>query len=90
LCEAPARIFRLPSKGELRVGLDADVTLVDLERRRTVRAAELGSFSDYSLYDGWEFRGWPVRTIVRGVTIMQDGRIVGPPGFGRYLPRNHP
>lgn len=88
LAEAPARIFRLPTKGALEVGFDADLTLVDLERRRTVRAAELGSYADYSLYEGWELRGWPVRTVVRGVTVMQDGRIVGPAGFGRYLPRN--
>jgi dihydropyrimidinase len=88
LCEAPARIFRLPTKGDIRIGLDADLTLVDVGRVRTVKAAELGSYSDYSLYEGWALQGWPVRTIVRGVTVMDEGRIVGPAGFGRYLPRN--
>ena len=50
-----------------------------------MKADELGSYSDYSLYDGWKFKGWPVRTIVRGVTVMQDGKIVGPAGHGKYL-----
>jgi dihydropyrimidinase len=55
-----------------------------------VVAAELGSYADYSLYDGWKFRGWPVATIVRGETVMQDGRIVGRGGWGRYLHRRLP
>jgi len=88
LTSAPARIFDIgPAKGAIAVGCDADLTLVDLARERVVNWAELGSYSDYSLYDGWKLKGWPVRTIVRGVTVMDDGKIVGPPGHGRYLRR---
>jgi len=88
LTSGPARVFDLAeTKGAIAVGMDADLTLVDLERERVVDAAELGSYSDYSLYDGWKLKGWPVRTIVRGVTVMDDGAIVGPPGHGRYLHR---
>ena len=83
---APARIFDLePRKGRIEAGADADLTLVDLQKERVVKAAELGSFADYSLYDGWRLKGWPVKTIVRGVTVMEDGEIVGPAGHGRYL-----
>ena len=88
LTSAPADIFDLaPVKGRIAVGADADLTLVDLARVRTVKAAELGSYSDYSLYDGWVLKGWPVRTIVRGATIMEEGQMVGAPGYGRYLKR---
>jgi dihydropyrimidinase len=88
LTAGPAKIFQLdPVKGSLAPGADADLTLVDLQRERTVKAEELGSYSDYSLYDGWKFKGWPVRTIVRGVTVMQDGKLVGAPGHGKYLYR---
>ena len=84
---APARIFGLPQKGRIAVGADADFTLADLFYVRTVKAEELGSYSDYSLYDGWSFQGWPVAAIVRGVPVMRDGVIVGAPGHGRYLSR---
>jgi dihydropyrimidinase len=87
LCEAPAEIFGLPQKGRLTVGADADVTIVDPELMREVRWQELGSYSDYSLYDGWRFKGWPTLTMVRGLTVMRDGAIVGPGGHGRYLRR---
>ena len=85
---APARIFNLePRKGQIATGADADLTLVDLSRERVVKAEELGSFADYSLYDGWKLKGWPVATIVRGVTVMENGRITGEPGYGKYLRR---
>lgn len=49
------------------------------------------SYSDYSLYESWNLKGWPVETIVRGNTVMRDGKIVGAPGHGKYLTRklNH-
>ena len=87
LASTPAKIFALATKGDIRVGLDADFTLVDPDLEREVKAIELGSFSDYSLYDGWRFKGWPRMTVVRGVPVMANGSIVGPAGFGRYLSR---
>jgi dihydropyrimidinase len=85
----PAKIFGIANrKGSLRVGGDADLTLVDLNLERKVVAAELGSYSDYSLYDGWTFKGWAVQTIVRGRTVMRDGKLTGPAGYGSYLRRD--
>ena len=87
----PAKIFGIADrKGGLGVGADADLTLVDLNLERKVVAAELGSYSDYSLYDGWTFKGWAVQTIVRGQTVMRDGKLVGGAGHGIYLRRDHP
>lgn len=84
----PAQIFGLsPRKGSLQVGADADITLVDIHLRQTVQADKLESYSDYSLYDNRQFTGWPVRTIVRGHTVMQDGVITGLPGHGLYIKR---
>jgi dihydropyrimidinase len=88
LTQAPARIFNLePTKGRIAIGADADLTLVDLGKVREVQWQALESYADYSLYDGWKLKGWPVRTIVRGVTVMHDGTVVGPQGHGRYLHR---
>lgn len=87
LCTAPARIFGLPQKGRIEIGADADLTLVDLQYRREVRPEELGSYADYSLYEGQTLTGWPRLTMVRGVVMMRDGRIVGPPGHGKFLRR---
>ncbi len=82
----PARVFDLaPLKGAIAAGADADLTLVDLNRERTVRASEFGSYADYSLYEGWTLKGWPIQTIVRGRVVMNEGQVTGPEGYGQYL-----
>ena len=84
----PARIFGLyPKKGHLGIGADADLVVVDLDRERTCDGTTFQSYADYSLYDGWTLTGWPVLTMLRGRVIVEDGRVVGPPGAGRYLAR---
>ena len=84
----PARLYGLhPRKGTLEPGGDADLALVDLKAERTVHAADLLSFADYTLYEGWKVKGWPVHTLVRGQWAMRDGQIVGKTGSGRYVPR---
>jgi dihydropyrimidinase len=93
LTRAPAKIFNVsPAKGSLDIGADADITLVDINLARAVNPAELGSYSDYSLYEGQTLKGWPVQTIVRGNTVMAHGKIMGQPGYGSYLFRSlaHP
>jgi dihydropyrimidinase len=83
-----ARAFNLyPRKGRIEVGADADLVVVDLDRARTVRAADLGSASDFSLYDGWTLKGWPVTTIVRGQVVARDGSVVAKAGTGRFVGR---
>ncbi|HLI10312.1 MAG TPA: amidohydrolase family protein [Alphaproteobacteria bacterium] len=88
LTSNPARIFGLANrKGDIFPGADADLTIVDLKREHMVRAEELGSYADYSLYEGWSLKGWPIATIVRGKLVMADGEVVGPPGWGKFLAR---
>jgi dihydropyrimidinase len=89
-CANSARIYRMPSKGAIEVGKDADLVVVDPDLERTVDPATLESYSDYSPYAGMRLKGWPVRTMVRGRTVAIDGQItpqaIEQPG-GRYVRR---
>jgi len=82
-----ARIFGLyPKKGTISVGSDADLTIVDLDLVRRVTPEVLQSYSDYSIYDGWELQGWPVLTMVRGLVIMEDSQVENSTcGYGEFL-----
>lgn len=85
----PARIFNLfPRKGTIQIGSDADFCIVDLEMSKKVNHKMLFSCSDFSVYEGWTLKGWPVMTIVRGKTVMKDGKIVGLQGHGRFTEAN--
>ncbi len=91
LAENPARIFGLwPRKGAIRVGADADLTIVDPDARWTIRAAEHLGIAGYTLYEGWPVEGRPWMTLQRGRVLFRDGRLEPAAGPGRYLPRTGP
>lgn len=82
-----ARIFNLPSKGEIKVGFDADLAIVDLDWERTIDESLFGD-SDFSIYEGMTFKGWPRYTISRGTVIQKDGVITAECGRGKYIRRS--
>jgi len=61
----PARVLGLPG-GTLAPGSPADITLLDLAKRRTVDAGRFESRSRNTPFGGWALRGWPAMTIVGG------------------------
>jgi len=88
-CTKPAKVSGLyPLKGEIRLGSDADLVIVDTTTTRTCRAADLLTSCDFTVFEGRELTGWPVMTLLRGQVIFQDGKIAAKHGIGRYLPRN--
>lgn len=80
LAHGPQRIYQIAGKGRLAVGWDADFTLVDLGARRTIEAGWIASRCGWTPFEGREVTGWPVRTIVRGRTVMAEDELVGEPG----------
>ena len=87
-CYNNARVFGVyPQKGEIAVGSDADLVLVDLHKKVKVTPDILHSNADYTLLDGMEMEGWPTLSMVRGTVVMRDGEITGRPGHGTYIPR---
>lgn len=90
VAENPARIFGLPSKGGIEPGRDADLTLVDPSERWTITADTQPPVPGWTPYEGMTMTGRPVRTVIRGTTIAQDGKVVAEPGVGRFTPRQHP
>ena len=74
MCDAPARVWDLVGKGRIAEGYDADLVLVDLGKKQTVRNENQHTKCGWSPWDGVSLRGWPVRTIVGGQTVFLDGR----------------
>jgi dihydroorotase len=74
----PQRIFGLADKGRLAEGFDADVTLVDLKAHRTIRHEDMASRAGWTPFDGFQAKGWPMATIIRGNIVMRDGVVTTP------------
>ncbi|MAG91911.1 dihydroorotase [Candidatus Woesearchaeota archaeon] len=74
-CENPAEIFRIKNKGILKEGYDADLVIVDLEKRQAVRNQDLLTKCRWSPFEGKILKGWPITTIVNGNVVYDDGKI---------------
>lgn len=79
-----ARIFGFAHKGELSVGKDADIVVVDTTHPWRVSPQDLFTRNRWSVYEGWEMIGRPVATFLRGALVYRDGQILGEPR-GRWL-----
>ncbi|WP_280504790.1 dihydroorotase family protein [Nocardia farcinica] len=84
----PARRYGLTGKGDIAVGFDADIALVDPDARWTVRAADSESAQQYTPFEGFEMSARVTDVFLRGHRICKDGRVTGDPR-GAYLHR-HP
>ncbi len=72
LCSAnPARIFKLDGRGTLKPGSVADVTIIDPDLKWTYRNADSRSKSRNCPFDGWEFTGRAVMTMVGGRVVFR-------------------
>jgi len=65
----PARVFDLNGRGTLARGSFGDVTIFDPKKRWTFEAAKSRSISHNTPFDGWQFTGKVVATIVGGKIV---------------------
>jgi len=83
--ETPAARFRIPRKGKIAPGYDADFALVDLAASYTLAPEHLHQRHPISPYLGRTFRGRVERTLLRGRTIFHHGRITEAAPAGRFI-----
>jgi dihydroorotase len=83
----PAKLWGLyPRKGVIQSGADADIAVVDLDRRWTIKDAEMHSIAKITPWDGRQVQGLPLHTIVRGRFVMKDRLLQpGTRGWGRSV-----
>ncbi len=83
-----ARILGLyPQKGAIAPGSDADFVVLDPDVTRTLALSDLHSDADYSIWEGFTCRGYPITTILRGKVIVENGKLTGSVSDGRWIRR---
>ena len=82
----PAQRFGLNRKGDIAVGFDADIALVDPRRTWTIRAEDSPSTQGYTPFEGLEMSAAVTTTFLRGMKIQEGGQVLGKPR-GQYLHR---
>jgi dihydroorotase (multifunctional complex type) len=74
-----------PRKGSNLPGTDADFTICDMDREWTIDSKKIYAKCQLSPYHGRKLKGMVTHTIVRGSVIMQNGEVIGTPGFGTFV-----
>jgi len=83
---AAIRYGLYPKKGTIKIGSDADLTVMDLEKNWVVDASKLYSKGKYSPFTGLELTGKVFLTMVRGKIIFKEGEgIIGNKGYGEIV-----
>ena len=79
LCSNPAKIYNMKFKGEIKIGNDADFSIVDLKKEFRISNNWIASKSRWTPYDGIKIVGLPIFTIINGVVVMENSEITSKP-----------
>lgn len=90
LAHKPAEVFGLaPRKGQIRVGADADLAILDPHCQWTLDEVSLLSSAGWSPYHGRAMTGKVTKTLVRGRVVFDGGQVVAEPGVGQFIAGRH-
>jgi allantoinase len=86
LCKNPAERFGFNTKGDIAVGYDADLVLVNPDAPWTVHAEDSESSQEYTPFEGVEMTHQVEHVWLRGHRIVENSKVVGPPR-GEFVKR---
>lgn len=73
--ENPAKILGIRNKGRIEEGYDADLIIVDMQKKMEVPKSGFFTKCNWSPFSGQQVQGWPVLTIVSGVIGFENRKI---------------
>ena len=84
----PAKIFGMfPKKGTIAISSDADIVILDPNKKHTISAKTHHMNVDYSAYEGWEVTGKVETVILRGQIAIDDNKCLINKGYGKFIKR---
>ncbi|MHA1300459.1 MAG: dihydroorotase [Candidatus Helarchaeota archaeon] len=70
----PAKIFGLyPKKGVIRKNSQADLCIIDMDKKAKISIDKLYTKGEFTLYEGMIVKGVPIMTIFKGEVVMENG-----------------
>ncbi len=79
LCVNPCKIYDVSNKGEIKVGYDADLTIIDLNKQFIISNDWISSKSKWTPYENQKIKGMPIFTIINGKIVMSENELTSKP-----------
>ena len=76
MCENPCKIFGIKNKGFIKENYDADLTIVDMKKEQIIKDEIIASKCGWTPFNNYKVKGFPIGTIVNGILVMKDGKII--------------
>lgn len=87
-CSRPAELFGLGGrKGDLQIGYDADLVLLDPRQQTLISQSNRHSACDYTTYEGFLLQGQIQKVFLRGDLVVDGQRFLAKKGEGIFLKR---
>ncbi len=81
-----AKIFGFyPRKGAILAGSDADLIVCDLKKEWTITSEKVYTKNQLNPYHNKKIKGKVTHTILRGAVIMEEDKVIGKPGYGKFV-----
>jgi len=74
LCEKPAEIYGIKNKGKIQKGFDADLVLVDLNKKWIIKNSLIHSKCNWTPFNGIKLQGKIASTIIDGKIVFNKGK----------------
>ena len=75
----PSEIYNIKNKGQIKIGFDADLTIIDMKKEFIILNEWIASKSKWTPYDNLKIIGIPVFTLVNGKVVMREHEVVQNP-----------
>jgi allantoinase len=86
LATVPARRFSIyPRKGVIALNADADMVLVDMKKKYTLKHEDMFTKAARTIFDGRIVQGSIEKTIVRGAVVFDNKEFFVEKGYGEFI-----
>ncbi|MFC1690689.1 dihydroorotase family protein [Nanoarchaeota archaeon] len=75
MCENPAKIFNIKNKGKIKKGYDADLVIVDINKKNTITNSKILYKCKWTPYNGKKVKGAVITTLIKGNMVYNDNKI---------------
>ena len=79
LCTNPCNIYKVLNKGRIDIGYDADLSIIDMNKKFRITNNWIQSKSKWTPYDNVVVKGMPIFTIVNGKVAMSENEVIPVP-----------